>query len=445
MSTGPGSWQVVTSNFAGIPRVIGDVNGDGFGDVVHRSQSQTVRTSLGDGTGLFNGPLPSPLTFATPFAALADVDGDGIDDLVSCCYVGAPGAGQFIGRGTPSGAFVPLPLPAGLPLLTGPMRAIDQNGDGNVDIFYPSAGGTRFLLGTGGGGFTPGPILNAVPPLTPANHLGDFNGDGVVDVVFLTGSMPQATGVSVLYGSAGGTWLQATRPFLSRPTVVWNELYVADLDGDGADDVIVTSPQNVAIPPPPFVIYGAAGSLGPDGSIPVAPGVRASTVEIVDYEEDGDLDLLAAGFTPSGSAIRSLLNLRLGSHGGLAGSYPGGCRWSAAANPTLQITGSAVSGQLFSFDVAGAPAGASGLLAVAIAPGRELSPNGCWLAVPTGGAQPPLLIPHGLSGQGAATLPFVIPPTSGLVGARLYLQSFALEPSLFGGFAASAGLMVVIG
>jgi len=113
----------------------------------------------------------------------------------------------------------------------------DFNHDGNPDVIVGDADGSLIvLLGDGKGDLIPTP--NGIHLASVASiAVGDFNKDGILDVVV---SDPHSNTATVLLGTGTGTFRSAWSFTLPMQGAVFH-LSVADFNGDGIPDLVVTS------------------------------------------------------------------------------------------------------------------------------------------------------------------------------------------------------------
>jgi len=199
LGDGRGGFSAAPSFDQGTPgssrAVVGDFNGDGIPDVASAvfdgfHSYISVFLSNGDGTFAVSGfPIPCIEFELTE----ADFNGDGIPDiLLSGCETDLE---LLLGNGNGTFAFWSLPAPPIGPEENDFAAAADLNGDGIPDLvvsnWFSSTSEMSILLGKGDGSFVAGPLFS--PPGTPApvpesTLLGDFNGDGIPDILEATSS-----------------------------------------------------------------------------------------------------------------------------------------------------------------------------------------------------------------------------------------------------------------
>jgi hypothetical protein len=329
LGKGDGSFQLAHSYPVG-PQpsfvAVGDFNGDGKSDLaVANSFSSNVSVLLGNGDGTFQAP-PRYDTGSFPIAAVArDLNGDGIPDLAMVVGLGG-GDSVSVLLGQAGGGFqAAVQYPVGK--ATGTLAVADVNGDGIPDLVVPTAGAAAnyavsVLLGNGDGTFQPA-VASPVGNYSRSIALADLNGDGFPDLVMVhVGTSPDYSdgSVSVLLGNGDGTFQAAVDyPAGNAPVGV----AVGDFNGDGVPDLAVANgngSRTVSI----LLGLGNGTFAAP---IPYAVGVNPyynyiathSVLVVQDFNNDGILDIAVAG--PPGISI-----LLGNGHGTFqaSGDYPAG-------------------------------------------------------------------------------------------------------------------------
>lgn len=310
----------------------GDVDGDGYGDLAVGSPSEdTVYFYLGGPSGYSDPPSlvltgPAQSRFGSAVSGGGDVNGDGYADLV----VGAPiqpasGGSSVVGAarlyfGGPSGlspsAFVELAPPSssdeqGFGQYLSNAGDVDGDGRGDVAVYggIGSFDPQRIYLYLGGS-----KTFGAAPDYTleydgtnyswldVANVLscaGDLNGDGYADLAIGTpplGADYTVDHVSLFYGGPSMSPDPSMR--IDSPLATGDHfglsLAAGDFDDDGADDLAVGT-LCFDVLPPSALVYGGGGNL-PSLQTSITTRDRAWQADrelgVADVDGDGFPDLL---------------------------------------------------------------------------------------------------------------------------------------------------------
>jgi FG-GAP-like repeat len=383
-----------------------DVDGDGDLDLYVGIQGATSASANQDllfhnNGGVFQdvtaAHMPVDLTPTTQVVA-GDIDRDGVTDLV------VAGSSMRIYRGDGVGGFsnVTGMLPATPAPVTG-VAMIDFDGDGDLDIVQALSPWSspqwplRLLRNDWPAPFVD--VTNGVLPSLMATAVAttDIDHDGRQDLLVLD---PTAAGSSLrVFRSTGTGFVDETAT--RAPAFVWayTSLTVADIDGDGWEDVLLyderyglsTQLQNVNGVLVPF----PANSLYFNGSPPTHPAFG-------DFDADGDQDMI----TWFGTVKNRARDLEIA-------APP---RLGAGAELVLQaFAGDGVNPQsaalLLSPRLAANPLVLPGLGSL------FLDPNGTWVhswrQIPGTG--------------GEASVQFQVPAQPSLLGATLYAQGLFLH------------------
>jgi hypothetical protein len=281
--------------------VSADFNGDGFADVVVLSSvhpevaagSSNLKAYLSTAAGSFAAPTLTAAGDDPQYLASADLNGDGLMDLVSASYEDRALRVFFNDRASP-GVFNS-PLVLGSPGAS-QVAIADMNADGlpdlisadfNVSLFAQTSPGTfaaPLALYSGGANWV---------------AVGDLNGDGAADV-----ALTDAVGVKVLLhtGAVSATTYAASATVFTQTANLHiagaNIIAIVDVNGDGLNDLVITDPGPTggSAPTVNVLLQDAAnhGTFLAPVSYPITPDSPQSIV-LTDLQGTGKLDIVIGG------------------------------------------------------------------------------------------------------------------------------------------------------
>ncbi|PSQ80497.1 MAG: hypothetical protein BRD40_04400 [Bacteroidetes bacterium QS_1_65_9] len=283
---------------------IADLNGDGHQDLLlggqRPSNAEATLLYFGDGTGAFSkaGGDPFPSNIGNGGLSVTDVDGDGDKDVFirNRLFLG-DGSGGFseasvdLKRGTDSsvGDF----NNDGAPdvLITGRNRS---------GVFSTTA---AVYLGDGSGGFSE--VEAGLTGIwSGSSAFGDVDGDGNQDVVIVgntevnSGPDSEKASATLYLGNGDGTFQETGA---SLTPLLDGDVSLADVNGDDHADVLLSGGE----PAPSASTKNSRGITRlylSDGSGGLTPadaglsGVYGSATSLADLDGDGDRDLLVTGY-----------------------------------------------------------------------------------------------------------------------------------------------------
>jgi len=213
-----------------------DLDDDGRDEVVALSQAANEAYVLhGDGAGSLDTYRVLSLLRA-PYISMADFDEDGAVDLLAADL---SGTGLVLRRGDGEGGFHPatsIPLQLGFFARIRNVGVGDVDADGYLDVVvsFDRTALVACCRGDGAGGFS-GPIYTALDLQPRHSLLGDFDGDGLLDYV----SEHADHEVRVHRGRGDGTFISGA-PITETPLSYEPRPHrIGDLDGDGRSDMLI--------------------------------------------------------------------------------------------------------------------------------------------------------------------------------------------------------------
>src|ERR1700722_109300 len=267
-------------------------------DLTGTSSLDVVSASFDDGTlTVFYNSAQTPGTFGAPVilsspgasqVAIGDMNNDGLQDLVSADF----NVSLFVQ--TAPGTFArPVSLyPGGANWVA----VGDLNNDGIPDVALTDSVGVKVLLHTGAAASLTYAAPVAVftqsvnPGIAGANliAIADVNGDGLNDLVITdpgpVGS-PPTVNVLLQNKSAPGTFLAPVSYTLSG-TSIPQSIVVADVNGDGRPDIVIGGTTVVN------VLLNSASTPGTFLAAASYATTNASQVAVADVNGDGLPDIL---------------------------------------------------------------------------------------------------------------------------------------------------------
>ncbi len=278
--------------------LIADPNGDGAADVLlvgHPDIFDGVAVLPGRGDASFDSAVRIDVPHSVGFgAAIADLNQDGLPDLVTDARIGAD-VHVFMGHRD-------LMLKAGDAYstglgTTGPIAVGDIDGSGTLDVVIVDGSQARTvaLLGRGDGSLVAGHVL-PTDVASSAYAIADLDRDGWLDVVSV-GEFARQGRVTILYGESKGSFRgPVVYPSSHRTTGV----EIADADGDGLVDIVTSSFYDGSI----GVMRGnGSGDFQSEVLSEAAP--FPEEMGVVDLDGDGLPEVVTGSRSRAGLAIHS--------------------------------------------------------------------------------------------------------------------------------------------
>jgi hypothetical protein len=248
-----GTWTV-----GAVPRAVpGDFDGNGTPDLVWQcTDGSVVVWYLGgaDGSSYQSAALLSGPSSGWRIAAVADLNGDGIPDLI---WQSSDGSVVVWYMGGANGSTY-----RSAALLAGPssgwriVAVADLNGDGIPDLIWQGSDGSVvvwYMSGANGSAYQSAALLASPSSGWRIAAVADLNGDGIPDLIWQ--SSDGSVVVWYMGGANGSTYQNSA--LLAGPSSGWRIAAVADLNADSRPELIWQSNDGSVVA---WYMGGANGS-----------------------------------------------------------------------------------------------------------------------------------------------------------------------------------------
>ena len=258
-----------------------DMNGDGLPDILE-TDSGGHRWWQNRGDGSF-GPVrtlataPAGMNLGRPGVTLADLDGDGSLDMLRI----APRLGVAV-MNTAEGRWAERPvvysrqIPTQLTAVDS--RLVDLDGDGVPDLLQSTAHGLLLTYNLGERGWSETQVVSqpALDLGARESEIADMTGDGLSDLVFVASGRVQYW-PQLGRGRWGAPVTMRMAPVLP-PRFDRERLYLIDLDGDGAADLLYVGHDRVS-----YWLNQSGRAWSPGYEIPFIPPPGPARVTVCDF------------------------------------------------------------------------------------------------------------------------------------------------------------------
>ncbi|GAB2516130.1 FG-GAP repeat domain-containing protein [Nocardia heshunensis] len=261
---------------APIGMVAADIDGDGIPDIVaadFQGSGPIVMKGKGDGT-FAPGTRVGSVGNGFGAIAVADLNGDGKPDIIAQSWTQIA---VFLNKG--DGTFAPAKTYTTLEGAQQEVLVADVNGDGKPDVLSLLPTGVQTWLNTGDGTLKAGPVTTFGG--TPgAFTMGKFHTGSKIDMAINNDVSQQ---VEVFFGNGDGSF---THKGASTSGLITEDIRAADFDGDGIDDIITADSFSFSTT---VLISDGQGGFKKTNRINLS-GLGPTSIAVGDFNHDGKMD-----------------------------------------------------------------------------------------------------------------------------------------------------------
>jgi len=273
----------------------GDLDADGIADIViANSVGHTVSVLKGLGAGALAASVEVPVPpDGVGSVRIGKVDGDDVPDIV------VQGSGLIeVLHGVGDGTFTPAALFAQGDESLGGLTLADVVGDAQLEVLTVSSAGLLTLRVDATGNFSPPQASSLGPAFSGGSPaVADFDGDGLPDVA--------VSGLFLMHGHGDGTF---SPPVSIAPGLNANDAVIsADFNRDGHADLAAIIGGQSASQEGTLAILLGHGDGSFEKTPPIPVHVAPDKLVVADINGDGLDDIAVCGFDSGG--VAALLSL----------------------------------------------------------------------------------------------------------------------------------------
>lgn len=263
--------------------LLADLNGDGIDDLVSATSNTNHPLVWMESAAASSPPLSVPVPEGSTVWRIAsgDLDGDGDEDLVASTILPSPATEWFENDGGNPPDFTRRVLASSS---SNSLQVLDLDGDGDRDVLVGRNSTISWFENIGGSPpvFTERGVTSS-PPVLYSLDSGDIDGDGDPDLVV------GGAGALRAYRNDGAQPPAFVEEIVSSSSFQYSEIRVADLDGDADLDVVAWYYSSEVRW---YENDGAADPSFEESLLHTAPLQFVQAVEVLDVDADGDGDVL---------------------------------------------------------------------------------------------------------------------------------------------------------